>query len=116
MITVNPGAQISTLAAADLPARETERTLEELARTHLIEPGEPFGWWRTHDLVRLYATDLAQAQADADHRDQANDRLFTHYLTAAMAADTAWPRPPDWGPCSLLRRRRWPGRMPNCRT
>jgi len=58
-----------------------------LANAHLIEaaPGKA-GRWRMHDLVRLYATRLSEEHAQADGREQATDRLLSHYLDMAKAA------------------------------
>jgi hypothetical protein len=89
LITVNPGSQISAAAAAaatGLPERAIRKALEELAQAHLIESGEPFGWWRMHDLVRLYATGLGNTNAAEDCRDQALERLLQYYQTTAIAA------------------------------
>jgi hypothetical protein len=63
-------------AAACLWEPKARRLVERLAEAHLIEPGDRYGWWRMHDLVRLYATDLAEHCAAADHRDRAQDWLL----------------------------------------
>jgi hypothetical protein len=53
----------------------------------LIEEGGSHGQWRMHDLLRLYAWELADAHADADGKQQAGDRALGYYLDAATAAD-----------------------------
>jgi tetratricopeptide (TPR) repeat protein len=91
LLTVNPGPEVSTAAAAilaDLPERRARQALDELARAHLIEPGTIYGRWRLHDLVRLYATDLGQAGAEQDGRAMARARLFEHYLVTSWTAAT----------------------------
>ncbi|MFB7270886.1 tetratricopeptide repeat protein [Streptomyces sp. NPDC056244] len=91
LLTVNPGPEVSTLAAstlAGLEERQGRRLLEELARAHLIEPAGAYGRWRMHDLVRLYATGLAENSAAEDDRIGALGRLLEHYLTMSWNAST----------------------------
>lgn len=88
-LPVNPGPDISTRAAAALAAQEQATTrlgLEALARAHLIEHGSGYGRWRMHDLVRLYARQLSDTEAEADGRDQATARLLSWYVDTARAA------------------------------
>jgi hypothetical protein len=91
---------ISTDAAAvlaDLPVDDVRRMLYGLARAHLVEvaPGGT-GRWRMHDLVRLYAKKLSDAQADADGREEARDRLLRYLNTADHSS--AQPEPARYGP------------------
>ena len=65
LLSVNPGPDVSTAAAAvltDLPVSSVRRLLAGLARAYLVEavPGGG-GRWRMHDLVRLYAQQLFDA-------------------------------------------------------
>jgi tetratricopeptide (TPR) repeat protein len=91
LLTVNPGPETSTEAAAAITGqtdRPTRRGLEALARGHMIERGSAYGRWRMHDLVRLYAEEHGRAQAgvdgrDVDGRDEALDRLVGYYLDTA---------------------------------
>jgi tetratricopeptide (TPR) repeat protein len=90
LLAVNPGPDVSTGAAAALAngaVRETRRVIGQLVRAHLVEvaPGSG-GRWRMHDLVRVYARQLSDANVEADGREQAQDRLFSHYLDRADAA------------------------------
>jgi tetratricopeptide (TPR) repeat protein len=90
LLPVNPGPDVSTASAAvlmDLPATQVRALLADLARAHLVESaaGAP-GRWLMHDLVRLYARRLCDEYAEADHREQARDRLLDHYLDTATAA------------------------------
>ncbi|MFE2597415.1 ATP-binding protein [Streptomyces sp. NPDC059396] len=89
LLTVNPGPEVSTAAAAvlaDLEERQVRRLLEELARAHLIEPAGVFGRWRMHDLMRLYATGLAKDSADQDDQFDALGRLLEYYLITSWSA------------------------------
>ena len=90
LLTINPGAEISTQATAvlaDVDLRAARRGLEALARAHLIDHGSNYGKWRMHDLLHLYARQLSDAHSDADGREQARDRLLNYYLENAAAAD-----------------------------
>jgi tetratricopeptide (TPR) repeat protein len=91
LLTVNPGPEVSTEAAAiasGLEERAVRRLLEELVRAHLIEPAGVYGRWRMHDLVRLYATGLGEANADQDGRTGALARLLEYYLTTSWNASS----------------------------
>ncbi len=57
--------------------------LAGLARAHPAETAPGTGPVAIHDLLRLYARRLS----DADDREQARDRLLGYYLTTADAAD-----------------------------
>ena len=91
LLPVNPGPEVSTAAAAALAGsseRETRRVLGQLAKAHLVElAAGAAGRWRMHDLLRLYARQLSDIYAEADKREQAQDRLLDFYLKAARAAD-----------------------------
>ena len=98
LLPVNPGPDVSTAAAAvlaDLTVTEVRTVLAGLARAHLAEaaPGSA-GRWRMHDLVRLYAQRLSDANAAADGREQARDRLLGYYLHRADTADDHLPARP----------------------
>ncbi|MDT0341396.1 tetratricopeptide repeat protein [Streptomyces litchfieldiae] len=106
LITVNPGPQVSTEAAAaiaELDPRETRTLLAALAEACLIaEQPTGSGCWRMHDLIRLYATEQGEAAAEEDRREDAVDRLLDHYLTRTDAADDhlrvlyGQPTPPEF--------------------
>jgi tetratricopeptide (TPR) repeat protein len=84
LLSVNPGPEISTPAAAvlaDLPERTVRRHLEGLAGTHLIEPGSADGRWQMHDLIRIYA-----AEGQLDETDDARARLIAYYMNTANDA------------------------------
>jgi tetratricopeptide (TPR) repeat protein len=87
LMSLNPGPHISTTATAALTGLDLDqarRAVEALAEAHLIEPSTPYGWWRMHDLVRLYAAHLNNA--DPGETDQALNRLLDHYLDTTRAA------------------------------
>ncbi|HYS38161.1 MAG TPA: tetratricopeptide repeat protein [Pseudonocardiaceae bacterium] len=90
LLSLNPGPQVSDDAAAalaDLPTAQARRLLSELRRTHLIRPGAARGWWRFHDLLRLYARDCLAAAETTDDQCSATDRLLAHYVRVTRAAN-----------------------------
>ncbi|MER7708329.1 tetratricopeptide repeat protein [Kitasatospora sp. NPDC097605] len=91
LLPLNPGPDLSTESAAhliDADPYPTEELLQGLARAHLVEPGQDWGRWRLHDLVRLYAHAHGTAQAEPDAREEARTRLHDHYVTTTDAADS----------------------------
>ncbi|MBT2235777.1 tetratricopeptide repeat protein [Nonomuraea sp. NEAU-A123] len=89
LLALNPGPDISLPAAAALTGTSepmARRQLAALARAHLLT-APVTGRWGMHDLVRLYADQHGHAQAAADDRGQALDRLLDHYLSTAWFAD-----------------------------
>jgi tetratricopeptide (TPR) repeat protein len=88
LLTVNPGPDISTDAAAATAGQEVRQTrhqLQALSRAHLIGGGAD-DRWRMHDLVRLYAEGLGRATSAADQRTAAEERLLHYYGTTTRAA------------------------------
>jgi DNA-binding SARP family transcriptional activator/tetratricopeptide (TPR) repeat protein len=80
---VLPGPMFGEATAASaggVPLSEVRAPLRELAGAHLVTEHEP-GRYRMHDLVRLYATELAVAHGAAPLR-----RVLDHYLRTAYAA------------------------------
>ncbi|MFE0249321.1 tetratricopeptide repeat protein [[Kitasatospora] papulosa] len=102
LLSLNPGPDIATPAAAVLagqPQPATERLLGRLAAGHLIERTPAArGRWQMHDLLRAYAHEQAEA-VKARGRDprrrykQARTRLIDHYIQSAEAADTHFHPP-----------------------
>ncbi len=81
-----PGQDIDIRAAAALAGTDlaaTERSIDELLATHLLDEG-PRGRFRMHDLLRVYARELAEEEADPRGP---LIRLFDYYLSAADQAD-----------------------------
>ncbi|MDH6138809.1 tetratricopeptide (TPR) repeat protein [Kitasatospora sp. GP30] len=89
LLPLNPGPDVGTEAAAELLGEdpyESDSLLQDLARAHLIEPGQAWGRWRLHDLVRLYADRLGGEHAEEDEREDAQERLCQYYLLGTDAA------------------------------
>jgi DNA-binding SARP family transcriptional activator/tetratricopeptide (TPR) repeat protein len=83
-----PGPDISAAAAASLAgiARPVVRPLlAELTRANLITEHSP-GRYTCHDLLRVYAAELAHATDPDPDRHAATHRLLDHYLHTAYTA------------------------------
>ncbi|MFG3071994.1 tetratricopeptide repeat protein [[Kitasatospora] papulosa] len=102
LLSLNPGPDIATPAAAVLsgqPQAATERLLGRLAASHLIERNPAArGRWQMHDLLRAYANEQAEAfkarGRDPRRRyEQAHTRLIAYYTEHAAAADTHFHPP-----------------------
>jgi hypothetical protein len=65
-------------ALLDQPVRETERVLERLADGNLVQAITP-GRYRMHDLLRIFATERAEAEETGPDRMNAIMRLLTWY-------------------------------------
>jgi DNA-binding SARP family transcriptional activator len=89
-----PGPDFSSPAAAallDAPPDETARLLDRLSAAHLVERHAP-GRYQLHDLLRLYASERAEAEDTQQDRDRALQRLLDVYLrTADAAASRLYP-------------------------
>ncbi|GAB3427790.1 ATP-binding protein [Flindersiella endophytica] len=86
LLGVHPGPDISVPALASMTGRtpvDVRRSLDELVLTHLVEESAP-GRFILHDLLRTYATELANAH-DAEVEGCLR-RLFDHYLRTACTA------------------------------
>jgi tetratricopeptide (TPR) repeat protein len=84
LLGCHPGPDLTAAAAASLAAvdrAEAERLLTGLATAHLVSEHTP-GRYAFHDLLRAYATELAQDDPDAD---AARRRVLDHYLWTADA-------------------------------
>lgn len=85
-LSLAPGADIGLAAAASLvglPVGAARILLRTLETANLVQQHAP-GRYRMHDLVRLHAAELAQADPAAD---EALRRLVDGYLHTAAAAD-----------------------------
>lgn len=96
LLGVHPGPEYGTEAVAallDLPVDRVRGLLTTLAGFHLVEPTSP-GRCRQHDLLRLYAAELAKE--DPVNCARAADRVMRWYLAVARKADRfiALERPP----------------------
>jgi DNA-binding SARP family transcriptional activator/tetratricopeptide (TPR) repeat protein len=86
-----PGSSISLPAAAALlgePEDDVADALEMLVDVNLLESPAP-DWYRFHDLLRVYATERAQAEETTVAREEAVSRLLWWYLDTAEAAANA---------------------------
>lgn len=84
-----PGTEITAPAAAalaDFSLSQANRLLDRLARGHLIVE-HTRDRYTLHDLLRLYAADLAARDGTLDPR-AALDRLYDHYLRGVRSAVT----------------------------
>lgn len=91
-----PGADadVSALAALSGTGRTVvRRRLDVLVRAHLVDRSV-HGRYRQHDLLRAYATELAELVQDAASRRAARARLLRFYAHAAASA-VAMVRPDD---------------------
>jgi len=88
MLGLWQGESISLQAAAALlgePDDDVAGALETLVDVNLLESPAP-DWYRFHDLLRVYATERAQAEESEAGRDEAVARLLRWYLETAQAA------------------------------
>ncbi|MER7789086.1 BTAD domain-containing putative transcriptional regulator [Streptomyces sp. NPDC097640] len=88
LLGVHPGPDISAVAAASLvalPVPQARRLLIQLTRAHLLTERSP-GQYALHDLLRAYATELAEAYDSEADRRAALHRTLDHYLHTAVAA------------------------------
>jgi len=116
-----PGADVDEYALGALTDDEPQtarRTLDRLARANLAhEVGS--GRFAQHDLLRVFAAELAAAEPEPQRRRSLN-HLFDHYLSASsLAVDALYPfsrhrrpRVPDavrtsWHPTDESAARRW---------
>ncbi|GIH15248.1 BTAD domain-containing putative transcriptional regulator [Rugosimonospora africana] len=100
-----PGPDVTPGAAAALAGTspvEAGALLSRLADRHLADEHTP-GRYAVHDLLRLYAGELADRQDGADRRRCALARLAEHYLDRAVpAARLLYPHV-LYLPCTLSR-------------
>jgi DNA-binding SARP family transcriptional activator/tetratricopeptide (TPR) repeat protein len=88
MIALHPGPEVPVRAAASLmgvPVGRAAQLLDELERGHLVTQYAPRRYI-THDLVRVYATELVESVDSEEARHAARERVLDHYLHSAMAA------------------------------
>jgi tetratricopeptide (TPR) repeat protein len=89
MLALVPGPDIALPAAASLLGIGPDRTRElvrELVLAHLVTEPVP-DRYRMHDLVRLYAAEVAAAEDTAADLRDALRRLLDHHVHTAAAAD-----------------------------
>ncbi|MFJ4100711.1 AfsR/SARP family transcriptional regulator [Amycolatopsis japonica] len=84
---LHPGHDLTASAFAALSGEElraTRKALDALTRSHLVEEGFA-GRYRTHDLLRAYARELAD-EVEPACREAATRRLFVWFLRTVLAA------------------------------
>ena len=98
---LHPAADFDPYAVAALTddtLAQTNRTLDTLAKAHLIQPAGA-GRYAMHDLLRAYASELAATHDGTGGQHAALTRLFDHYLsTVATAVDILDPAGGDRHP------------------
>src|ERR1017187_735969 len=94
LIGLHPGLDFDVFAiAAFMHAtyQQSHQMLGVLARAHLIQ-GPHRGRYGMHDLLRVYATELATLENSPEEQNSALTRLFDYYLaTSAAAMDVLIP-------------------------
>jgi DNA-binding SARP family transcriptional activator/Tfp pilus assembly protein PilF len=94
LLGLHPGPDHGAHAAAALAAVDlttARRLLDVLTSAHLVERTGP-DRYQAHDLLRLYAKQVAEAEEDHDARAAALRGVSTWYLaTAYRAADLLYP-------------------------
>jgi len=89
LLGLHPGPDIAAAAAASLaglPLSAMRPVFAELTRASLLVE-HALGRYALHDLLRAYATDLAQRIDTDQHRRTATVRMLEHYLHTAYTAD-----------------------------
>jgi tetratricopeptide (TPR) repeat protein len=76
---------LAALMAAPVATARTH--LRDLARLNLVHNDQP-DRIQTHDLIRLYATELAEHEESAENIAAARRRLYSYYLLSTHRADT----------------------------
>ena len=88
-ISINLPAAAALLGEAD---EDVAEVLEGLVDVNLLESPAP-DWYRFHDLLRVYASERAEADEPGSVRNEAVARLLWWYLsTAEAAADVISPQ------------------------
>jgi hypothetical protein len=85
LLGLHPGPDMSTAAVASLagrPVAQVQPLLEELAAAHLLSEHVPHRY-ALHDLLRAYASEMAERYDSDDERTAAMHRMFDHYLNTA---------------------------------
>ncbi|TQJ46561.1 AfsR/SARP family transcriptional regulator [Streptomyces sp. SLBN-115] len=88
LLALHPGPDAALPAAAGLAGLSlphTRQLFSELAQAHLVTETAP-GRYASHDLLRAYATELADAQELPEDMHAARRRMFDHYLHSAHRA------------------------------
>ncbi|WP_245883540.1 AfsR/SARP family transcriptional regulator [Streptomyces hyaluromycini] len=90
LLALHPGPDITQPAISSLAghsASHTRKLLSELTQAHLIDEVTP-GRFASHDLLRAYATELAETAESSQQTQAARNRMLDHYLHTAHQAST----------------------------
>ena len=90
LLALAPGPEVSDEVVAALVGADKSpvRDLTALARTHLVERGTRRGWWRVHDLVRVFGAGVVAGDvALREEGEAARERVLAFYWRWADAAD-----------------------------
>lgn len=90
LLALHPGPDASTAIAAVLlclPLKDVRPLLAELVGAHLLVQRSP-GRFGSHELLRVYAVELAESHDTPEERDAARHRLLDHLLHTAHRADS----------------------------
>jgi hypothetical protein len=88
LLGLAPGGAFELPAAAALVGLSpavTEALLDDLTDAHMLESPHP-GRYRLHDLLRLFASELAASELNEAEREQASRRLIEWYAAAIRSA------------------------------
>jgi DNA-binding SARP family transcriptional activator/tetratricopeptide (TPR) repeat protein len=88
LLGLHPGPDIHIAAAASLaavPPDQARALLAELTRAHLLAEHAP-GRYGFHDLLHVYARELAHSHDDQEAQDAAVGRVLDHYLHTTRSA------------------------------
>ncbi|MEV6241973.1 tetratricopeptide repeat protein [Lentzea sp. NPDC051838] len=86
LLGLHPGPDFGVpvaAALADVPLPQAKRLMQTLAGAHLVQSSGP-GRYRFHDVLRLYAAELAESD---ELRHEAARSMLCWYLHSASAAD-----------------------------
>ncbi|MFD5830040.1 BTAD domain-containing putative transcriptional regulator [Lentzea sp. NPDC060358] len=90
LLGVHPGRDVTVAAAASLtgwPVGETREHVRELVRANLLHEHLP-GRFTCHDLLRVYAADLAAVQERPEDLGEAEARVLDHHLHTLIGINT----------------------------
>ncbi|MGW7546351.1 tetratricopeptide repeat protein [Streptomyces sp. NPDC054770] len=90
LLALVPGPEVSGEVAAALLGADAPplRELKGLARAHMVERGSGRGWWRLHDLVRVFGAGVVAGDGRLrEEGEAARERVLASYAWWAEAAD-----------------------------
>ncbi|MEU9158336.1 tetratricopeptide repeat protein [Streptomyces sp. NPDC048417] len=90
LLALAPGPEVSDEVAAALVGADAPplRDLRALARAHLVERGNGRGWWRLHDLVRMFGAGLVAGNMRLwEEGEEARQRVLGFYCQRAGEAN-----------------------------